>query len=129
MRAAGYRTGIAGNHPAEYAQRLRELAAPVDLVASSEEFGAEKPAPEFFAGLLTLAGALPENVAYVGDRLDNDVLPAKAAGLVAIFLRRGPWGYIYALRPEAARTDIQLRSLADLAAAVRKFSKQGHTID
>lgn len=33
-------------------------------------------------------------VAYVGDRLDNDVLPAQEAGMVGIFLRRGPWAYL-----------------------------------
>jgi FMN phosphatase YigB (HAD superfamily) len=30
----------------------------------------------------------------VGDRLDNDIRPALAAGMVAVFLRRDPWGYI-----------------------------------
>ncbi|MGH9098837.1 MAG: HAD hydrolase-like protein, partial [Acidimicrobiales bacterium] len=43
-----------------------------------------------------------EQVAYVGDRLDNDVLPAKAAGMFAVFIRRGPWGHLHARRAEAA---------------------------
>jgi FMN phosphatase YigB (HAD superfamily) len=36
-------------------------------------------------------------VAYVGDRVDNDVLPAMAAGMRAVWLRRGPWGVIQRL--------------------------------
>ncbi len=30
----------------------------------------------------------------VGDRLDNDVEPARRAGMVPVFLRRGPWAII-----------------------------------
>ena len=46
-------------------------------------------------------GAPPE-VAYVGDRVDNDVLPAAAAGLVAVHVRRGPWGRLQTIPPAAA---------------------------
>ena len=51
-------------------------------------------------------GSRPTEIAYVGDRLDNDVRPAAAAGMVAIFIRRGPGRWIQAGRsnpPEAAR--------------------------
>ena len=34
------------------------------------------------------------DVAYVGDRLDNDVRPSAAAGMRPVWLRRGPWGVI-----------------------------------
>jgi FMN phosphatase YigB (HAD superfamily) len=53
-------------------------------------------------------------IAYVGDRLDNDVLPAKAAGMFAIFIRRGPWGYLHATRPEASEADARIESLLEL---------------
>ena len=33
----------------------------------------------------------PEEIAYVGDRTDNDVLPAADAGMRPILIRRGPW--------------------------------------
>ena len=36
----------------------------------------------------------PADVAYVGDRLDNDVRPAAAAGMRAVWLRRGPWAIL-----------------------------------
>jgi FMN phosphatase YigB (HAD superfamily) len=51
-----------------------------------------KPEPAFFDALVELAGREPAEVAYVGDRADNDAAPALAAGLVAVHLRRGPWG-------------------------------------
>ena len=54
-----------------------------------------------------------------GDRLcrrsfDNDVRPALAAGMVAVFVRRGPWGYIHATHPEVARAHLGIASLDDL---------------
>ena len=40
-----------------------------------------------------------DELAYVGDRVDNDVLPAAAAGLVAVHVRRGPWGRLQRTPP------------------------------
>jgi len=31
-----------------------------------------------------------EQTAYVGDHLDNDILPARAAGMTAVIVDRGP---------------------------------------
>ena len=58
------------------------------------------------------------NIAYVGDRTDNDVLPAADAGMRPILIRRGPWGHLHALRPEAKRATI-IDSLDELPAAIR----------
>ena len=55
-----------------------------------------------------------DRVLYVGDRLDNDVLPARAAGMRTAFLRRGPWGHVHALRPQAALADVRVDSLGEL---------------
>ena len=55
----------------------------------------------------------PAAVAYVGDRVDNDVLPSIAAGMRAVWLRRGPWGVIQRL-PENARPALVVDSLDEL---------------
>jgi FMN phosphatase YigB (HAD superfamily) len=44
-----------------------------------------------------VTGYPPSEIAYVGDRLDNDITPAAQAGLFTVWLRRGPWAYV--LRP------------------------------
>nr|WP_307334316.1 HAD hydrolase-like protein [Microbacterium sp. SORGH_AS_1204] len=41
----------------------------------------------------------------VGDRLDNDVISARHAGMRTAFIRRGPWGIIHSRRPEASLAD------------------------
>jgi len=51
----------------------------------------------------------------VGDRLDNDVLPALAAGMIAVFLRRGPWGYIHTTHPDSAKAHLRVESLDELS--------------
>jgi FMN phosphatase YigB (HAD superfamily) len=57
-------------------------------------------------------------VAYVGDRVDNDVLPAAAAGLLAVHVRRGPWGRLQATPPEAALVLDDLASLPEALASL-----------
>jgi FMN phosphatase YigB (HAD superfamily) len=121
LRGEGYRIGLAGNQPEGVEALLRAMDLPVDLIASSAGWGVEKPSPEFFARVIALADAAPSTIAYVGDRLDNDVVPAAAAGLVAVFLRRGPWGYLHAGRREAAQAHIQIESLAELPEHLRRY--------
>jgi phosphoglycolate phosphatase-like HAD superfamily hydrolase len=58
-------------------------------------------------------------IAYVGDRIDNDVRPAAAAGMRAIFIRRGPWAFLQAADgppPEAAATIDSLLELPEIVA-------------
>jgi len=119
LKRQGYQIGLAGNQPAAAESALRGLDLPVDYVASSASWGVEKPSPEFFARVVTLAGVEPAEIAYVGDRVDNDVIPAAAAGMLAVFLRRGPWGYLQADRPEAALARIRIDSLAELPEALQ----------
>ena len=94
LRGAGYFVGIAGNQSAQLEEWARGLDLPVDVVASSASWGVEKPLPAFFARAVAETGRPAHEVAYVGDRLDNDVAPAREAGLVAVHIRRGPWGHL-----------------------------------
>lgn len=100
LRARGLRVGVVGNTPREFEDVMREH---VDFVGSSVGWGVEKPAPEFFDRIVAEAGTAPNEIAYVGDRVDNDVVPALRAGMVAVHLRRGPWGYLHEPPAEALR--------------------------
>jgi FMN phosphatase YigB (HAD superfamily) len=118
LRAAGLRVGVAGNQHATVEAWLRQRLEPDDLIASSGAWGVEKPSPEFFARLIELADEAPEAIAYVGDRVDNDVLPAADAGLVTFFVRRGPWGEVHARWPGVERADIRVDDLTAAADAL-----------
>jgi HAD superfamily hydrolase (TIGR01662 family) len=99
LREQGYRLAVIGNQPAGRSEELRTLGVPADVFAMSAEMGVAKPMPAFFEQALERIGAPePGSVAYVGDRVDNDVIPATAAGLRAVWIRRGPWGFIEPLQ-------------------------------
>ncbi|MFI6816339.1 HAD family hydrolase [Nonomuraea sp. NPDC050328] len=121
LRAAGFQVIIAGNQPVEAFEALRLMELPVDSVHTSDGWGVAKPAPEFFAKVAAVAGVTPGEILYVGDRLDNDVRPARAAGMRTALLRRGPWGFLHAERPEAAEADLVLDGLAGLPGLAREL--------
>ena len=113
LRGAGHLLAILANQPAERTTELRALGVEAEVMAMSGELGVYKPAPEFFSRALELLRARPADVAYVGDRLDNDVRPAAAAGLRPVWLRRGPWALIQAEAPPAGTLVVD--SLTELA--------------
>ena len=124
LKEAGYLVGVSGNQPPDVSERLMaSLGLDLDVVASSAAWGVEKPDPEFFARVASVAGLRPEEVAYVGDRVDNDVLPAKKAGMTAVFIRRGPWGYVHAAWPEADVADLRIDALSELPAALAALDR------
>jgi len=111
----GYRLAIFGNQPATRTAELEALALPAEVIAMSEEMGVTKPSPAYFARVLELLGNPdPGLVAHVGDRVDNDVVPAAAAGLRSVWLRRGPWGLIQQL-PQDFDPALVVDSLEELA--------------
>ena len=118
LRADGLQLVIAGNQPPSALAVLRAMNLPVDEIRNSAEIGAEKPSPAFFAAAAALAGVPADQIAYVGDRTDNDVLPAADAGMLPVLIRRGPWGHLHARRPEAARAHV-IDSLLDLPPLLR----------
>jgi len=112
---AGYFVGVAGNQPQWAEAALLEAGVDVDVVATSAGWGVHKPSPEFFARIVEAAGRPAGEIAYVGDRVDNDVDPALEAGLVAVHIRRGPWGHI---QPGRERADVRIDSLDELPEAL-----------
>jgi HAD superfamily hydrolase (TIGR01549 family) len=100
LHDVGYRVCAVGNTP-QFVEE--ELGRRIEVLGSSESWGVAKPDPAFFARVVQAVDAAPEKIAYVGDRVDNDVAPALAAGLVGVHVRRGPWGYLHEPPPEAIR--------------------------
>lgn len=112
LKAAGYVVGAAGNMATEHERLIHDH---VDFVTSSERLGVEKPAAGFFERIAELTGRPPGKIAYVGDRVDNDVGPALRAGMVGVHIRRGPWGYLH----EPPADAIRIESLDELPAVLQ----------
>jgi HAD superfamily hydrolase (TIGR01509 family) len=114
LRAQGYALGLAGNQPAHAREALADCGLDVDFIATSAGWGVEKPSPEFFLRVCEEASRAAGELAYVGDRVDNDVLPAKRAGMFAVHIRRGPWGYLQ----DGRSADARIQTLDELPEAL-----------
>lgn len=107
--------GVAGNQTSRAGELLRNLDLPTNLIATSADWDAAKPNAEFFDALLQAVPYGSGEIVYVGDRLDNDLKPAKAAGMRTAFIRRGPWGHIWDHHPDMrSAADWRMESLAEL---------------
>ena len=91
----GYRLGIIANQVAGAEERLKGfgLQKYFGVVVTSAELGVAKPDRAIFEKAMELAGCEAENAVMVGDRLDNDIIPAKAIGLTTVWIRQGLAAY------------------------------------
>jgi FMN phosphatase YigB (HAD superfamily) len=127
LAADGYRLGVAANQPATTAALVRGFGVRLDLVGMSADWGVQKPDPAFFTRIADELDLPPASIAYVGDRVDNDVRPAHVAGMFAVFVRRGPWGWIQAGRANPPEADLVVENLAELPIRLRRspFARRG----
>jgi HAD superfamily hydrolase (TIGR01549 family) len=117
LRDAGYATAVLANQPAVRSAQLEAIGVRPDVMAMSETLGVHKPDPGFFRRALELMGGpQPADVAYVGDRIDNDVRPARAIGMRTVWIRRGPWGVLHEDRNGEA--DLTVRTLDEVVARI-----------
>jgi HAD superfamily hydrolase (TIGR01549 family) len=124
LRDDGLWLGIAGNQTVRAGGILRELFSDdVDLIGTSDDWGAGKPDPEFFK---RVAAAVPfdvDEILYVGDRCDNDINPAGQAGMHTALVHRGPWARIQWNNAEARELPtFRVESLDELSARVAEFN-------
>ena len=91
LKRRGYNLGIIANQAIGTAKRLDALGLSkyFDVVAASAELGVAKPNKLIFERAFELAGCQPHNSVMVGDRLDNDIAPAKSLGMRTVWIRKG----------------------------------------
>lgn len=111
----GYRIGVIANQSSGTAERLAAwgLMQYIDLVVASAEDGVAKPDPAIFRIALDRAGCAPNEAVMIGDRLDNDVVPAKAVGMRTVWLPQGPAVW-HSVRSAEERPDRRVKSLFEL---------------
>lgn len=91
LSSRGYKIGIIANQAAGTKSRLEQwgLMKYINLVMSSAEEGVAKPDSEIFLRALKRAGCSAENAFMIGDRIDNDIEPAKKLGMKTIWIKQG----------------------------------------
>ncbi len=83
--------GVIANQSLGAGKRMEErgIAKYFDTVVLSAEEGVAKPDPEIYRRALERAGCRPEEAVMIGDRLDNDILPAAKIGMKTVWVRQG----------------------------------------
>ncbi|MFF1765239.1 HAD family hydrolase [Streptomyces sp. NPDC058249] len=124
LRADGLWLGIAGNQTVRSGRILRSLFADdVDLIGTSDDWGASKPDPEFFKRVAAVVPFDSDEILYVGDRCDNDIRPAVEAGMHTALVRRGPWATIQWNSSEARELPtFRVGSLLELPGLIVNFN-------
>ena len=90
-----YKIGIIANQSAGTKERLENwgLLQYIDVVMASAEEKVAKPDKEIFLRALKRAGCAARNAVMIGDRLDNDIFPAKKVGMKTIWVKQGMAAY------------------------------------
>lgn len=88
----------------------------------SENMGIKKPDPRFFDRILNRAGIKPEDAVFIGDRLDNDIIPAKSMGMSTIWVRQGRYRELEPRIPDEI-PDATVPSIVDVPEAMRRLSQ------
>ncbi|MET7442372.1 HAD family hydrolase [Streptomyces sp. NPDC004082] len=126
LRADGLWLGIAGNQTVRAGRILRELFTDdVDLIGTSDDWGASKPDPEFFRRVAEVVPFDADEMLYVGDRVDNDLRPGAAAGMHTALVHRGPWATIQWRTEEAEKLPtFRVESLLELSPQIAEFNER-----
>lgn len=85
-----YKLGIIANQLPGLEERLKDFGILdyFDAIFSSADLGLAKPNPAIFRLALQKSNCLPHQAIMIGDRLDNDIVPAKRIGMKTIWIKQ-----------------------------------------
>lgn len=86
-----YKLGVIANQNFGTKERLEKFGIMkyFNLVISSAEEGIAKPDPKIFDIAVCRANTYADRCVMIGDRLDNDIIPAKNLGFKTVWVRQG----------------------------------------
>ncbi|HEM3623965.1 TPA: HAD-IA family hydrolase [Streptococcus suis] len=118
-----YRLGIIANQSSSVRELLKEWRTEsyFQLIILSEEVGLSKPDSTIFKLALQKANTTANRIVYVGDRYDNDIVPAKSLGMRAVRILTGMGRF--AVEDMEWKSDWQLHSIQDLSTIFKEKRK------
>ena len=110
-----YKLGIIANQIPGAEKRLEEMGIRryFDVIVSSAEEGVAKPDPRIFNIALIRAGCTPEQAVMIGDRIDNDIVPAKQMGMKTVWIRQGVGRY-WNIQGDSETPGYEVNNLSEL---------------
>jgi HAD superfamily hydrolase (TIGR01549 family) len=113
--------GMIANQSAGTVKRLKEYKIDryFDLILASDETGISKPDPAIFEIAEQRSNSKKENSWMVGDRLDNDIKPAREAGWHTVRVMRG-YNIHQKPRTESEMPEYTINNLSELVGIIEK---------
>lgn len=110
-----YKLGIIANQSLGTQERIDKwgIGKYFDVVVASAEAGCAKPDLRIFQMALQNAKCEPNEAVMVGDRLDNDIVPAKELGMKTVWVRQG-YAIYQSIDDERKRPDYIVDSIDEL---------------
>ena len=110
-----YKLGIIANQLPGLEERLKDFGILdyFDAIFSSADLGLAKPNPAIFRLPLQKSNCLPHQAIMIGDRLDNDIVPAKRIGMKTIWIKQG-FSRLAQVKNLEERADWTVEKLTDL---------------
>lgn len=125
-----FRFAIAGQYGSEILDLLEreELLELFDSHVTQDDFTLTKPDPRYFQQIAAACGVPTPECLIVGDRIDNDVIPARQVGMMSVRFRTG----IHCRqepRTPSEIPDAEIRSISQLAETIFRLTLKSSTAD
>lgn len=110
-----YKIGIIANQSMGTEERLGQqgILKYISLIIASAEEGVAKPDRKIFEIALERSNCKPVNAIMIGDRIDNDIVPAKRMGMNTIWIKQG-FGQYWNIRQEIEKPDFVVNNLTEI---------------
>ncbi len=110
-----YKIGIIANQSLGTEERLghQGILKFINLIVASAEEGVAKPDRRIFEIALERSNCKPVNAIMIGDRIDNDIIPAKRMGMNTIWIKQG-FGQYWNIKEEIEKPDFVINNLTEL---------------
>lgn len=110
-----YKLGIIANQVAGTQKRIDNwgIGKYFDVVITSAEIGYSKPDLKVFNIALERADCKPYEAVMIGDRIDNDIIPAKQLGMKTVWVRQG-FAKLQSVRYKSEQPDYVVENISEL---------------
>jgi HAD superfamily hydrolase (TIGR01662 family) len=117
LLSAKYNIGIVANQSLGTKERLEQhgILQYINLVVASAEEGFSKPDSRIFQIALDRSGCKPQKAVMIGDRIDNDIVPAKLLGMRTIWVKQG-FGQYWNISSQEEKADCVVNDIKEICA-------------
>ena len=114
-----HKLGIIANQIPGAEKRLEDMGIRqfFDVIVASAEEGVAKPDPRIFRIALDRTGCAPEQAVMIGDRIDNDIVPAKQLGMKTVWIKQGV-GQYWNIQGDCETPEFEVNSLSELLSII-----------